>query len=379
VEKVRIGVIGTGGIGQIHLGYLREIERAELTCVCDNRQAVVNAVAKQHGVKAFTDPKELIGSGLCDALLIATPHFLHPPIAMAAMNAGLHVLTEKPMAVRASDADGMIAAAQEHKVKLAVMFQQRTDPLWKRAKAVIDSGALGHVHRTCMMESYFRTQAYYDSGDWRGTWAGEGGGVLLNQAPHGIDCFIWLGGMPGTVLGRTATKAHVIEVEDLAMALLSYPNGAVGTLYVSTYEFPQVSLFQFVGDRAVLEMRNGVLRLGNSAPPSGEMLRTSKDPWDIPMDVWTEIEVPSEPHGHRCITRNFVGAILDGEPLIAPGEEALRSLELANAITVSGTLEKEVKLPLERKLFDELLDAKIKTSKAKKKQKASDRVVIPRR
>ena len=379
MEKVRIGVVGTGGIGQIHLGYLKEIERVELTCACDNRQAVVNAVAKQHGVRAFTDPNELIGADLCDAVLIATPHFLHPPIAIAAMKAGLHVLTEKPMAVRTSDADEMVAAAQKHRVKLAVMFQQRTDPRWKKAKTVIASGALGELRRTCMMESYFRTQAYYDSGGWRGTWAGEGGGVLLNQAPHGIDCFLWLGGMPGAVLGRTATQAHKVEVEDLAMALLSYPNGAVGTFYVSTNEFPQVSLFQFAGDRAVLEIRGGVLRLGTSAPPAGEMLKYSKDPWDIPMDVWAEIDVPSEPHGHRSITSNFVRAILDGEPLIAPGEEALRSLELANAITVSSALVKEAKLPLERKLFDDLLQTRIRTSKAAKKQKTPDRVVIPRR
>lgn len=379
MEKVRIGLIGTGGIGQVHLRYMRELERAELTAVCDSRQAVVNDVAKRQGVKAFTDPNDLIGSGLADAVLIATPHFLHPPIAVAAMKAGLHVLTEKPMAVRASDADKMIAAARKHKVKLGVMFQSRTDPLWKKAKAVIQSGALGEPLRTCMLESYFRTQAYYDSAGWRGTWAGEGGGVLLNQAPHGMDCFVWLGGMPSSVFGRTATMAHKVEVEDMAMVMLGYPNGAVGTFYVSTCEFPQVSLFQFVGDRAGLEIRNDVLRLGNFAPPAGEMLKMSKDPWDIPMDVWKEIDVPPEPCGHRFVTANFVRAILDGEPLVAPGEEALGSLELANAITVSSALEKEVKLPLRRKLFDDLLQTKIRTSKIRKIEKVPDHVVIPGR
>jgi predicted dehydrogenase len=310
--------------------------------------------------------------------MVATPHFLHPPIAIAAMTAGLHVMTEKPIAVRTSDADKMIAASRKNKVLLAVMFQRRTNPVWKKAKSIIESGALGNLIRTCLMESHFRPQSYYDSGGWRGTWAGEGGGVMLNQAPHAFDTFLWLGGMPSSVLAKSATRGHKIEVEDVALAILDYPNGAVGTVYTSTYEFPQVNINQFVGDRATLEIRDGVLRLGSSVPRAGEMLANTADPWDIPIDVWTEVTVKDEPHGHRFMTQDFVDAILDGGPLIAPAAEAMQSLELANAIAVSSDLGKEVKLPLKRKLFDDFLAGRIKTSKVKKVA-APDKVVVPRR
>ena len=378
MDKVRFGVVGVGGIGHIHVGYMQDLKRASLTAVCDNREAVAKSVAEAHGVRAFATPEDLIGSGLCDAIIIATPHFLHPPIARAAIKAGLHVLTEKPMAVRASDADAMIAAAKKRSVKLAVMFQRRTDPVWKKARQIVDSGALGALVRTSVFESYYRTQSYYDNGHWRGTYAGEGGGVLTNQFPHSMDSFIWIGGMPKSVTGKTLSRGHKVEVEDVALALFDYPDGAVGTLYASTYEFPQPNRYEFAGDRATLVIENGKLRLGASAPRAGEMLRTSDNPWDIPMEVWTEVSVPEAPHGHRFVTQNFVDAILDGTPLLASGEEGLKSLELANAIVASSALKKELSLPLKRELFDDLLAGWMKTSKVRKPPD-SDKVVIPTR
>ena len=380
MNKVRFGVIGTGGVGHIHIGYLKDLPRAELTCVCDNRAPVVETVARRFGVQPFTDPGKLIESGLCDAVLIATPHFLHPVVGIAAMNAGLHVLTEKPIAVRTSDADRMIAAARKNKVKLAVVFQRRLDPLWSQARKIVDSGALGKLVRTCLIESWFRPQAYYDSASWRGTWSGEGGGVMMNQSPHSLDALLWLGGMPDKVIGKVATRAHRIEVEDCATAMLTYRNGATGLLHTSTIEFPEPNLFQFVGDSAVLEVRDGVLRIGTSAPSAGVYVRTATDPWGLPVPAWKEIKValPPPPHGHEAIAKNFVDAILDGAPLAAPGEEAIKSLELANAITVSSALGEEVSLPLKRKLFDDFLAKKMRTSKGKK-DKDADRVVIPGR
>jgi predicted dehydrogenase len=357
---------------------MHELKRAELTAVCDNREAVVKSVAEKHGARAFTDPNALISSGLCDAVLVATPHLLHPPIALAAMKAGLHVMSEKPMAVRASDADRMIAEAKKRKVKLGVMFQRRTESLWKKAKEIVDSGALGELVRTCVIESYFRPQSYYDCGQWRGTYAGEGGGVLVNQFPHSMDRFLWLGGMPCSVIGKTASRGHKVEVEDLAVAVLEYPNGAVGQVYTSTYEFPEPHLYQFAGDRATLEIRDDKLRLGVSTPRAGEMLRTWPDPWGLPMSAWTEVEVKPEPCGPRVMTQNFVDAILDGAPLIAPGEEGVKSVEVANAIIASSALKREVTLPLNRKLYDDFLAEKTKTSKMNKPPD-SDKVVIPRR
>lgn len=378
MDPVRIGVVGVGGIGHVHVDYMHEIKRAKLTAVCDAREAVAKSVAEAKSVRAFTNPDELIASGLCDAVLIATPHFLHPTIGLAAMKAGMHVLVEKPMAVRASDADAMIAEAKARGVKLGAMFQRRTEPLWKRAREIVDSGALGNILRTCVTESYFRTQAYYDCGQWRGTYAGEGGGVLTNQFPHSMDSFIWLGGSPRSVMGKAASRGHRVEVEDVALAILEYPNGAVGTLYASTYEFPQPSLYQIAGDRATLEIRDGKMRLGASVPRAGEVLRDSKDPWDLPMDVWTDVEIAPAPSGHRIMTQNFVDAILDGASLICPGEEGLKSLELANAIVASSALGRELPLPLDRKLYDDLLAKWIQSSKMQKPPD-SNKVVIPRR
>ena len=378
MQKVRIGLVGTGGIGQIHLGYLQDVARAEVTAVCDNRKVVVKAVARKYGVRAFTDPDDLIASGLVDAVMICTPHYFHPTVAIAAAKAGLHALTEKPMAVRTSDARKMIATAEKHKVQLAVMFQRRTESLWRKAREIIASGALGKLIRTCMMESHYRTQAYYDSGGWRGTWKDEGGGVMMNQAPHSLDLFVWLGGMPSKVVGRCDTRGHDVEVPDTALAVLDYPNGAVGTLYTSTTEFPEMSFFQFVGESGVLEVRDGHMRLGLSAPPAGEMSRTSEEPWDIPQVAWRDFDLVEEEMRHRHITENFIAAILDGAPLVAPGEEGALSLELANAVTVSSAISAEVAFPLKPRLFDDVLDRYIRTAKGKKK-KTSNKVVIPKR
>ncbi len=377
MDKVRFGLIGTGGIGHHHLGYIHDLKRAELTCVCDIREDVAKQVAAKHNVPCFTDSKKLIRSGLVDAVLLGTPHYAHATIGIDAANNGLHVLTEKPMAVQASMADKLIAAAKKNKVVLEVMFQRHTDPMWKKAKEIIESGALGNLTRTCMVEPHFRTQAYYDSGGWRATWNGEGGGVMMNQAPHSLDCFVWLGGKPAKVIGKCDIRAHRIEVEDTASALMTYPNGATGYLTTNTFEFPGVALFQFVGDRATLEIRDGKLRLGISSPSSGEFIHTTKESWSFPVPAWTDITLPQTPHGHRYITENFIEAVLDGKPVLVTGEMAVESLELANAITVSSALGKEVSLPLKRSLFDNLLKKYIRESKFEKTAADKKKVVVP--
>jgi len=378
MDTLRFGVIGTGGIGHMHLGYLSSLERVEVTCVCDIKPDVVEAVAKTHDVPGFVDSKKLIRSGLADAVLLGTPHYQHATIGIDAAKHGLHVLTEKPMAVQVSMADKLIDACRKHKVKLGVMFQRRTHPMWIRAKAIIDSGALGNLVRTCMIEPHFRTQAYYDSGGWRATWSGEGGGVMMNQAPQSLDAFVWLGGTPSKVIGKCDIRAHKIEVEDTASALLTYPNGATGYITTNTFEFPPVNLFQFVGDRAILEVRDDVLRLGVSAPGAQEFIHSTTEAWSFPTPAWTDVAWKDKPHGHRHVTENFVRAVLDGEPILATGESARDSLELANAITVSSALGKEVTLPLARASFDRVLRKFIRESTFEKDTKKTKKLVIPK-
>jgi predicted dehydrogenase len=229
-----------------------------------------------------------------------------------------------------------------------------------------------------MIEPHFRTQAYYDSGGWRATWKGEGGGVMMNQAPHSLDAFVWLGGMPSKVIGKCDTRAHRIEVEDTASALLTYPNGATGYITTNTFEFPPVAIFQFVGDRGILEIRDNVVRMGVASPGAGEFIHTTPEAWSFPVAAWTEVKIKDQPHGHRYITENFVRALLDGEPLICTGESARDSLELANAITVSSEKGKEVEIPLKRTLFDGVLRKYVRESTFKKDEKKTKKFVAPK-
>ncbi len=229
MDKVRIGVVGVGGMGYGHCKGVKEIDETILTCVCDGVQSLAESRSKEFDIPFFTDYNEMFASGLVDAVIVATPHWFHPDIAIAAFQKGLHVLSEKPIAVRVSDAERMIKASRKHKKVFAVMFQRRTEPVHRKALELIRSGAIGEIQRTLCLEPWYRAQAYYDSGTWRATWVGEGGGVLINQAPHGIDLFTMLGGMPSTVTAKTRTRLHKIEVEDEACAFLEYPNGAWAT------------------------------------------------------------------------------------------------------------------------------------------------------
>src|SRR5687768_9852804 len=236
MDQVRIGIVGVGGMGSNHCATMREVEEAALTAVCDIVPAVANEVSAKYGVPGFERAEDLLDSGLVDAVIIATPHYDHTPIAIQALERGIHVLSEKPIAVSVFDADRMIKAAAESGRKFAVMYQMRSLGRAQAARKVIEEGKLGEIYRTSLVMGWFRTQAYYDSGGWRATWAGEGGGVLINQAPHFLDLFCWLAGLPSKVTGHTRTRLHDLEVDDEAFAFLEYPNGAHGYLYASTTE-----------------------------------------------------------------------------------------------------------------------------------------------
>jgi len=359
---VRIGVIGTGGMGQGHLNSFDRIPEAKLTALCDIDPAVAEAQGKKFDVPYYLKHRDLLKSGLCDAVIIATPHPAHAPIAIDAMRAGLHVLCEKPIAEKVSAADRMIAAAQETGVTFAVMFQLRTYPAMIKAMEIVRSGALGKIFRTTMISPEYRSQAYYDSGTWRATWTGEGGGIMMNQAPHITDMFINLGGMPCEVYGRTETRLHHIEVEDLAEALLTYPDGGTGYYYCSTNEAGPGQMIEVFGDKGKLVYRNGELKCYQFDTPVMEFTRTNTAMWGGPKAIDVPLELPDAQAGHWVIISNFVANILRGEPLISPGEQGVRSLELANAIWLSAHLKKPVSLPLDRKAYDRFLAMKRRTS-----------------
>ncbi len=366
MDRVRFGVVGTGGMGRHHCKLLREIEEIELTAVCDADPETAERVGAELGVRSFSSHEELLDAGVVDAVVIATPHWQHPDIAVAAFERGVHVMCEKPLAVTASGADRMIEAQRRSGCRFGVMFQWRTDPVYRRARQLVRSGAIGELYRTLTISSHFRSQAYYDSGSWRATWEGEGGGVLLNQAPHNLDIFTWIGGMPSSVSARCETRMHRIEVEDVASAMLRYPNGAHGYIHTSTVEHPGTDLMEFCGDLGKITISGGRLRLARI--PGG--IRSFSDTTDRMFggirSEWEEVACDPRPTGHREIHRNFAAAILHGEPLYAPGHDSAGSVELANAMILSSARNREIPLPLPRREYDRFIQDRIEEARSRR-------------
>ena len=344
MKTVRLGIIGLGNIGQHHFGYLTagKVSRAELVAVSD---AVPAKLDRYMPLKTFTDGEELIRSGLVDAVIIATSHYQHTALGIAALKQGLHVMVEKPISAHKADAERLIAEHKQHpKQVFAGMFQLRAEPRYLKIQKLIQTGDLGEVVRmSWIMTDWFRTEAYYASGGWRATWKGEGGGVLLNQCLHNLDAMQWLLGMPARVRGFCQLgRFHNIEVEDNVSAYLEYSNGATGTFVSSTGEAPGTNRFEIVGTRAKLSF----------AKP----------------EVWN-VEIPFEnaPNAHATLMQNFVNAILDGEPLIAPGAEGIHSVELANVILYSSLINQAVELPMDSAAYEKQLNQLIAGSKIEKK------------
>jgi predicted dehydrogenase len=366
-EKVRFGVIGVGGMGSGHCSQLPKIPEAELAAVCDTNPTTLESAKTKYGAPGFARHEDLLDSGLVDAVIIATPHYFHPTIAQDAFARGLHVLSEKPLAVTVSAADAMIGAAKASGKKFAVMYQMRGEGQNQAARQVIESGRLGEIYRTSLVMGWYRSQAYYDSGGWRATWSGEGGGVLINQAPHYLDVFTWLGGLPQRITGQTRTRLHNIEVEDEAFATLEYANGAHGYLYASTTEVPNHNMLEICGDRGKLVLHGSSLKVYEVDTPIRNFTRESSEMWASPKveEFAIEIPPPHELKGHAQITQNFARSILFDEPLISPGEEGLNAVEMINGLILSSKTGKTVTVPVDRAAYDRLIEDLKASSRAK--------------
>ncbi|HEY7118636.1 MAG TPA: Gfo/Idh/MocA family oxidoreductase [Tepidisphaeraceae bacterium] len=362
MDNVRIGIIGLGNMGTHHVNYMDTVEGATLTAVCDADEARADKVAQKFSELAkFTRYEDLLESGTCDAILIATPHYQHPLITDAAFARGLHVLCEKPVAVRVSDARKTNELHKRYPhLKYALMFQTRTAPIYLKIKQLIDEGELGdQVTRiTWIATNWFRTWTYFAMGGWRGTWSGEGGGVLINQNPHNLDLLQWLPSMMPNRVTAIANlgKHHPIEVEDEVCAILEYPNGAIGQFVTGTGEYPGTDRLEIAGDRGRLVCERNTLKLFQTRKSVRSVRETSKEAF-AHIDTW-EIDVPiptARPESHKTLTQNFVNAILKNEPLIAPGEEGVRGLEIGNAMLMAGVTRQAVNLPIDAGAFDTLL------------------------
>ncbi|MBN1669588.1 MAG: Gfo/Idh/MocA family oxidoreductase [Kiritimatiellae bacterium] len=376
-KPVRWAIVGVGGMGQGHCKSLQRVKDAKLTAVCDVHAGTAEQVGKQFGVAWFSDHRKLIRSGLCDAVLIATPHPFHPNVAVDCMNAKISVLTEKPLSERVSTADKMIQAGRKNRVAFAVMFQRRFEPHAAKALELVRTGQLGRLYRATLISPMYRSQAYYDSGAWRATWRGEGGGVMMNQSPHDLDLFVQLAGVPVEVFGRTETNMHHIEVEDLAMAMLKYRDGGAGYLYCSTTEPGPCGMIELFGDKGKLVLRDRKMIFYRFDTPVARHIKTNKGMWSAPKAEEVPLEIPETPSGHFRVMQNLTRHLLTGEELVTPGASGLGSLELANAVTLSSHLGKWVKLPISRRQYDAFLKEKRETSTFVKKGVKEQRTTDP--
>lgn len=365
VEKVKIAVVGLGFIGQYHLERITKLDNVEVTAVCDENANQAKKVGEKYGCKSFSDYDELLESKVADAVLIATPHYFHTSMGIKAFKAGYHVLVEKPISVHKADCQKLIDAHTDKKLVFAAMFNQRTLGGYKKLKKMIDGGELGEILRVnWIITDWFRTDKYYASGSWRATWKGEGGGVLLNQCPHQLDLLQWLCGMPKKVRAFCALgKRHDIEVEDEVTAWMEFANGATGVFISSTGEAPGTNRLEICGEKGKITVENDEIHFTRNEVTCSEFQKTSDEAMAKP-DVW-EIEIPvkDEHDMHTEITKNFANAILNGEKLIAPAEEGIHSVELANAMLYSSLTDSTIELPLDGQAYEAKLLELINNSK----------------
>lgn len=372
MKQVRIGVIGLG-MGFSHAKSLASgaISGAKLTAVCDINPAKQQAAAETlpADVKVWSDAEAMAASGEVDAVVIATPHYGHPQEAIRCLNKGLHVLIEKPAGVYTKQVRELNKVAADSGKVFSIMYNQRCNPLYKKLRELIAAGELGEIRRTnWIITNWYRSQSYYDSGGWRATWAGEGGGVLINQSPHQLDLWQWTTGMmPVRVRAFCAFgKYRNIEVEDDVTAYVEYENGATGVFITTTGEAPGTNRYEVNGDRGKIVIEDGKLTFWRLRVPEPEFNQTYKGGFGEP-ECW-KCDVPVDPHHpqHNGILQNFTDAILKGTPLIAPGEEGIHGLTLSNAMHLSTWTDNWVELPLDEELYHSMLQERAANSVKRK-------------
>lgn len=356
MSDLRVAVVGYGYQGREHGGLLRAGVAGAVPAAVVDRTCATGAIID--GLPAFASLDDLLAARAADAVVIATPHAAHAGLAIAALRAGLHVLIEKPVAIAARDVDTVLAVHARHPGQvLAAVHQQRCDPRYQRLRALIRSGALGAIHRvTWTVTDWYRSESYYRQAPWRGTWAGEGGGVLVNQAVHQLDLWCWLFGRPERVQARCRFGAwHGIEAEDDVTCLLELPGGGSGVFIASTGDSPGVNRLEIACDRGQVEVDGEGIRFRRTRVAVCEHRRTSASPWDHPAneDLRYPDTAPAAPL--RPLVEDFVAACRSGGAPLAPVAEARDQVELANAMLVSAVDGSAVDLPLAAERFPRVL------------------------
>lgn len=370
-NKVSVGLIGIGNMGSAHASVIGggRIEGLRLAAVCDiDPERLALCLERNPGVKGYSDWRELVRDSSLDAVIVAVPHPMHAQIAMEVLNSGKHVLVEKPIDISVTKAKALNEAAKRSGRVFGIMFNQRTNPLFARARQMIQSGQLGELQRSVwIITNWFRTQSYYDSGTWRATWSGEGGGVLLNQAPHNLDLWQWVCGMPQEITAFCdIAKYHEIEVEDDVTIFARYQNGATGVFITSTGEYPGTNRLEITGTKGKLVIEEGKLKYWKLREDARTVSREAKDSF---VGIETDFEeiLQTEPEtAHPGILKNFADAILYGTELLSPGTDGIYELSLSNAAYLSSAKGSvPVSLPLDGAEFDALLEKLIQASQEK--------------
>ena len=369
MEKIRLGILGMGNIGNVHANNIMggKCPEIELSAACDLKpEKLAELKEKSPNTVMFDDAEKMMDSGLIDAILVAVPHYDHPKFAIMAMKKGLHVMIEKPAGVYTKQVIEMNEVAKDCNVKFAIMMNQRTNCIYRKMREIVKSGKMGAIKRTSwIITNWYRPQAYYDSGDWRATWSGEGGGVLLNQCPHNLDLWQWICGMPVKVEAKLHYgKWHNIEVEDDVTAYVEYENGATGTFITTTGDIPGTNRFEITLEHGKLIAEGDKLMMWRSEISEPEFSRTNEVAFAWPEIVESEVETDGKNEQHFGVLNAFAASILRNEPLVAEGIEGINGLTISNAMHMSSWLGKEIIVSeLDHEKFYEILMEKVKTSR----------------
>jgi predicted dehydrogenase len=377
MNKIRLGIIGYGNMGSGHTKniYKGKCPEVALTAIADinpERLELARQLAAEMNMPCpalFDDASKMMDSGMVDAILVAVPHYDHPRYVIEALEKGLHAMSEKPAGVYTKQVREMIAVADQHpELTFGMMFNQRTNCVYRKMREILQSGELGQIRRTSwIITNWYRPQSYYDSGAWRATWSGEGGGVLLNQCPHQLDLWQWICGMPVTMdVKMHFGKWHDIEVEDDVTAYCTYANGATGTFITSTGDTPGSNRFEIVCDGGTL-LCDGKeeLVMYKLDVPEPEFTKTCTSSFGHPKAERIVVETDGENPQHSGVLNAFAAHILRGEPLVADGREGINGLTISNAMHLSAWLGQEVKLPFDEDLYYEELMKRVATSRRK--------------
>ena len=344
MEKVRFGIVGVGNQGSYYVGLFKQglIKNGVLTAIADINPQKIDNFKKNHSdlnVACFNDYKDMVNSGLCDAVLVETPHYAHPEIVINSLKLGIHALCDKPAGVYTRQVREMNEYAKTCNAKFGMIFNQRTNCVYRKMREIVHDGGIGELQRVnWIITDWFRTESYYRSGGWRATWEGEGGGVLINQCPHQIDLVQWIvGEMPKSVRGFCQYgRWHDIEVEDEVTAYFTYKNGATGVFITTTGETPGTNRFEISGTKGKLLCEGDKLLWYKNKEDSKDFLLNATNGFAKPEVEIIEVETDGQNLQHVGIINNFANSILGLEEQFVEGADGIYGVELMNAIELSG-------------------------------------------